>query len=308
MTRISAVIPTYNRAPLVARAIESALAQTVQPSEILVVDDGSVDDTRRVVERFGPRVRYIYQENAGVSVARNTGVAGAAHEWVAFLDSDDVWLPDYLERVSEAIDATAGRADFYFADLDEEGAEQTVWQRGGLALGSVYEMLDDASPWVMRPLQPMTTQSTVIRRDAYLEVGGQQRGILCRQDTHLFFLLGLRRRACAVNCVGAVLCADAAGARLTGVHSPMSRSYCEDTIQLYRDILNKRKTVARADRRELRRRLAAGYWNRARLELHDKDLVAGIATAGRSLAAAPSVAFERSGHVITRIVGLRRPT
>jgi glycosyltransferase involved in cell wall biosynthesis len=90
---VSVVIPTYNRAYILGQAIESVLQQTYQPVEVVVIDDGSTDDTRRVVESFGPPVRYFYQPNAGVSSARNYGLREARGEFVALLDSDDRWLP-----------------------------------------------------------------------------------------------------------------------------------------------------------------------------------------------------------------------
>ncbi|WP_324759917.1 glycosyltransferase family 2 protein [Haloarcula sp. GH36] len=98
--RVSVVIPTYNRADTVRRAIESALAQTVTDIEVVVVDDGSTDDTAAVVAGIDDeRVRYITHEgNRGRSVARNTGIDAARGEYVAFLDSDDHWLPGKLER------------------------------------------------------------------------------------------------------------------------------------------------------------------------------------------------------------------
>lgn len=94
---ISAVIPTYNAAHLVVDAIDSALAQTVRPDEIIVVDDGSSDNTASVLERYGDRIRYVVQENAGASAARNHGVRLAQSEYVAFLDADDVWHRRKLE-------------------------------------------------------------------------------------------------------------------------------------------------------------------------------------------------------------------
>jgi glycosyltransferase involved in cell wall biosynthesis len=94
---VTVVIPSFNRAYIVGQAIESVLAQTYRPVEVVVVDDGSTDDTRRVVEGYGAPVRYIRQDNAGVSAARNTGLAHARGELVGLLDSDDVWLPWKLE-------------------------------------------------------------------------------------------------------------------------------------------------------------------------------------------------------------------
>ena len=96
--RVSVVIPTYNRAGTVGRAIASALAQTDQDREIIVVDDGSTDATAAVVARLGDAVRYVRQENRGVAAARNRGIREARGAYVAFLDSDDEWLPEKLDR------------------------------------------------------------------------------------------------------------------------------------------------------------------------------------------------------------------
>ncbi len=96
--RVSVVIPTYNRAKKVQGAIESVLAQTFSDLEVIVVDDGSEDDTGKVLaETFGDRIRYHYQANQGASAARNKGIAEARGEWIAFLDSDDEWERDKLE-------------------------------------------------------------------------------------------------------------------------------------------------------------------------------------------------------------------
>ena len=101
---VSAVIPAYNAGKYVGRAIESVLAQTHKADEIIVVNDGSSDDTAEVVERFGGAVRFIRQENAGASVARNTGIEAATSEWIAFLDADDEWLPNKLKLQTEHLE------------------------------------------------------------------------------------------------------------------------------------------------------------------------------------------------------------
>ena len=90
------ITPTYNRAHLIGRALDSLLAQTYQDFEIIVVDDGSTDDTRQVLSRYGDRIRYVFQENAGPSAARNRGIRMAKGEYLAFLDSDDAFLPTKL--------------------------------------------------------------------------------------------------------------------------------------------------------------------------------------------------------------------
>lgn len=95
---ISVVIPTFNRASVLARALDSVLTQTRMAEEIIVVDDGSTDNSAEMVASEFPEVRLIVQGNHGVSAARNRGIEAAAGEWLAFLDSDDEWRPEKLER------------------------------------------------------------------------------------------------------------------------------------------------------------------------------------------------------------------
>ena len=100
---ISVVVPAYNIAPFIVRTIESILAQTHQPDEIIIVDDGSTDNTAEEIANFGEKVRYIHQQNAGPSTARNTGINAATSQWIAFLDGDDEWLPGYLQAQVELL-------------------------------------------------------------------------------------------------------------------------------------------------------------------------------------------------------------
>lgn len=98
MPTVSVVIPTFNRDQLVTRAVDSVLAQTLPPDEVIVIDDGSRDDTRDVLAVYGRRIRYAFQENQGVAAARNHGLKLASGRYIAFLDSDDEWMPHKLER------------------------------------------------------------------------------------------------------------------------------------------------------------------------------------------------------------------
>ena len=96
MAKVSVIIPTYNRAQVVGEAIDSVLSQTYNDLELIVVDDGSQDETRSVVSSYNSQVTYLHQEHQGVSAARNRGIELARGKYLSFLDSDDLWLKEKL--------------------------------------------------------------------------------------------------------------------------------------------------------------------------------------------------------------------
>jgi glycosyltransferase involved in cell wall biosynthesis len=97
MQKITVIIPVYNRPAFVQEAIKSVLDQTYSNVELIVVNDGSTDETPSVLHSFADKIRIIHQENKGVSAARNTGIKNSDSQWIAFLDSDDIWLPEKLD-------------------------------------------------------------------------------------------------------------------------------------------------------------------------------------------------------------------
>lgn len=101
---ITVIIPAYNAAAFIKRSIDSVLTQRHPAQEIIVVDDGSTDGTAEIVKKYEERVRYIYQENRGVSAARNRGIREARGQWIAFLDADDEWLPEKLEKQQQILE------------------------------------------------------------------------------------------------------------------------------------------------------------------------------------------------------------
>jgi len=112
---VSVIIPTFNSAKYVGQAVESALGQTYGNLEIIVVDDGSSDDTRESLEPSLKHIRYLYQENKGVYAARNKGITSANGKYVAFLDSDDIWYPD---KLSAQVDVLEAHPDFPIVHTD----------------------------------------------------------------------------------------------------------------------------------------------------------------------------------------------
>jgi glycosyltransferase involved in cell wall biosynthesis len=120
---ISIIIPTYNRSQLISRAVNSILAQSFQQWELVVVDDGSKDNTNEVIKRFlsDPRIRYINKENTGAAHTRNVGVDHASNEWITFLDSDDEAKPNWLEKFVEEINRGGEFISCGLEKYDESG-------------------------------------------------------------------------------------------------------------------------------------------------------------------------------------------
>jgi glycosyltransferase involved in cell wall biosynthesis len=120
--KLSVIIPTWNRADRLTTALQSVYAQSHPATEVIVVDDGSSDDTRRMVRGQFPAVRYLYQPNRGVSSARNSGIEAATGDWIALLDSDDRWQPDKLAQQCEHLRM---RPEYKICHSDE------IWIRNG---------------------------------------------------------------------------------------------------------------------------------------------------------------------------------
>lgn len=130
MPAISVIIPTYNRAQLVEMAVQSVLAQTFRDYEVIVVDDGSTDETEAVVAGLGPQVRYLRRANQGPSVARNTGISAARGAYISFLDSDDVFRPQNLELLLEQFGRNPGAAIVHgWAETVDHAGRKVQWSR-----------------------------------------------------------------------------------------------------------------------------------------------------------------------------------
>ncbi len=175
MTAISVIIPTFNRAGLVSQAITSVLQQADKSLEIIVVDDGSTDDTRAVVARFGDRCRYVHQLNQGPAAARNTGMAMAHGDIIALLDSDDVWLPGKLttelrlfEQYPQA-DMLAGNAAFY---LEGKPICPSIFARRGIRFVAAQPRWFDWSIPIMTLGPVCNTSAMTFKRSAFEKLGG----------------------------------------------------------------------------------------------------------------------------------------
>ena len=162
---VSIIMPAYNAGQTIQQAIQSVVDQTHQRRELIVIDDGSSDDTAAIVRGFGEAVRYHRQQNAGPAVARNCGIRLSRFPWVAFLDADDVWLPEKLSTQLEAVGKSGARAVYTncrnFGSIDrvaEFRSEQPM------PSGDVFEdLLHDNF---------LTLSTLMIRRDALRAANG----------------------------------------------------------------------------------------------------------------------------------------
>jgi glycosyltransferase involved in cell wall biosynthesis len=190
---VSVIIPTYNRAGLIGQAIGNVFDQTYTNLEVIVVDDGSTDDTARVLDEFARRIRVVSQGNAGPAAARNRGAEMARGEIIAFQDSDDAWMPGklerqvaLLERAGPSVPCCLCNATMYFTgrpvttsfDLAaiHPGLEEGIWS-------NVAEVLATTSV--------LFNQCAAIRADALRKVGGFDESLILMEDYDLTLRLAL---------------------------------------------------------------------------------------------------------------------
>lgn len=206
----SVIIPAYNSAATVGRAIESVLGQTCPPLELIVVDDGSTDGTREEIARFGDRVQYLHQANAGVSAARNAGAKAARGDWLAFLDADDWYYPDRLRWHAEwierdpALDFLTGDYEYRRSDgsLIGRSMEKTTAGRALLArAGGQREIVMEADLFgVFVASHFGDTHTLSLPRATFLELGGYPVGRGVCEDVHFLIRLCARSRRIGVIC------------------------------------------------------------------------------------------------------------
>jgi hypothetical protein len=201
--RVSVIIPLFNKAPFIERALRSVVAQAFADFEIIVVDDGSTDGGLRIVEKFtDSRLHTVRQENAGPGAARNRGLREARGEFVAFLDADDEWLPEFLPESVGLLDQNPNAAAATSGYLAFPGGESTegVWRARGLRNGLTRVSAHTPPQSVTALLAYMTPCTTVARADTLRKLGGFYERDRCAygEDAHLFLQV-LLNEAVVVN-------------------------------------------------------------------------------------------------------------
>jgi glycosyltransferase involved in cell wall biosynthesis len=190
MPDVSVIIPSYNHARFVSQAVASALNQTLKPLEVIVVDDGSKDETADALAQFGESIRVIRQENSGVATARNNGAAAANGALLAFLDADDVWVPNKLEKQVERFNKEPGLGLVHcaYVDIDADNKELT-------------EHFEGLEGWVAeeiilfrRPVILGGGSGVVIPKKVFSELGGFDARLSTSADFDLYFRIARKWR------------------------------------------------------------------------------------------------------------------
>ncbi|MCX7089796.1 MAG: glycosyltransferase family A protein [Methylococcales bacterium] len=189
---ISVIIPTYNRCELLQRALQSVLAQTTPALDIIVVDDGSEDTTAQMLAEQFPQVAYYYQENAGVSAARNLGIQHAKGDWIALLDSDDVWHPQKLNLQKAALTAAS---DYRISHTDE------IWIRNGVQVNPAQKYAKQGG-WMFQhclPVCALSPSTVLIHRDVFSDVGLFDTRLPACEDYDLWLRISARYPVLLLN-------------------------------------------------------------------------------------------------------------
>jgi glycosyltransferase involved in cell wall biosynthesis len=190
MPYVSVIIPTYNRASYVTEAINSVLAQTYTDYEVIIVDDGSTDRTREVIAHFRDLIRYIYQDNQGLAAARNTGIKAARGKWIAFLDSDDLWLP---EKLTVQIEDLSRNPELHLhttnATIYREhiGKEVNLFDFMGFSklLRQQFSILQDPLDWQVK-YGFVWAQCALVRTQAFISAGMYDTRLTIYTDLDMF--------------------------------------------------------------------------------------------------------------------------
>ena len=196
--RFSVIMPLYNKAPYVRKALESVIGQTFRDFELIVVDDGSTDASfavaKEVLEDSGIRHKLIHQENAGVSTARNKGVAISHGDYLCFLDADDWWSSAFLERIDNLIndypEAGIYGTNYYYVKNGRERICVTKAQTGYINYCKVY---------VEGLSMPLTSISVAIRRSVFEQNNGFKPWLKLGEDFDLWIRIALRMKVAFLN-------------------------------------------------------------------------------------------------------------
>jgi glycosyltransferase involved in cell wall biosynthesis len=202
MPTVSVIIPTFNRSNLVVNALRSVLCQTYRDYEIIVVDDGSTDDTAEVLKPYIDRIQYVYQPNLGASAAQNKGVQVARGKWISILASDDLWLPTKLESQLKVVTTLGEDFGACFTNCDFFGnthARPSAFEQAGLFEDLPSGPLEKPLKLILARHPAIYVQSLLVLRSLIESPNGFDERLVVAEDTDLLFRLAFNTKFCFVN-------------------------------------------------------------------------------------------------------------
>jgi glycosyltransferase involved in cell wall biosynthesis len=265
---VSVIVTVYNRFELTKRAVESVLAQTLPVSEILLMDDGSFDGTSEMLPAYmagnpawRDRVHYSHQENQGPGAARNNGIAKAKGEWLAFIDNDDLWLPQKLEWQFRALNQFKDQCGACISDawfMNNPYMKMTLFQLAGKQHSETIGIIPDPLKYMLETnsvvgVHPVWLQNLVTRTDLARRVGGFDPKLRFGDDDDFAFRLGCETKFCFVNMPMVMIDRTPPAAR----HNGANRRWDDEDFRLQMAQLRYEKRLWMGERlsRNVRRRI-----------------------------------------------------
>lgn len=210
MFNISVIIPTFNRSKLLERCVQSVIDQTYPVREVVIVDDGSTDETEVVVSTLIKRhsdsetaVRYVKQKQQGPAAARNTGIAATTGEWIAFLDSDDLWLPEKLELQTRALEKCADACSACVTDasyMNNPALKLTAFEQAGMHFTDSTGVLPNLAKRIAYGFHGVYLPTLLVRREIIRDWGGFDPKLnRIAEDSDFLFQLACRTNVAYVS-------------------------------------------------------------------------------------------------------------
>ena len=239
---VSVVIPTFNREKVVGRAVNSVLNQSFRDFECIVVDDGSTDETGSVLRGFADKIKVIKTENRGVSAARNTGAKLAVGKYIAFLDSDDEWKPQKLQKQLDFM----RKSGFRISQTDE------IWVRSGKFVNKSNKYIRPSGNIFYNCLEvcAVTPSSVIMEKELFFEYGGFDETFPVCEDYDLWLRMSLKEKFGLID--------EPLIIKYGGETDQLSNSACLDKYRIISifNMLNKNKCLTEEQKRALREVLA----------------------------------------------------
>ncbi len=274
---ITVIIPTYNRAPQIANAIESALRQSFPAREVIVAVDGSTDNTVEIVQSFGEKVKLISRPNQGKAATLNNALRHATGEWIAILDDDDTWSIDKLEWQTKTL-STYPECGVCFSNsayINNSDLAKDSFSNVAFKHANPIGILPDSTHYVINPPHGIFIQSCLIRKDLLQQTGGFDSRMKIADDTDMIFMLSLLTKFCYIT--HPLTFIDRTPIRasgLTDVRRKKPETFLADQEIMYRKWLGLLKPDDATSKAQLTRRYAEvhnalGNLHAKRNEYHD---------------------------------------